>query len=445
MSFFYTKHKNITLKLKIIYLALFAGFFLFSAIYANDAVSSDYSNVKIAPPSRGGIYIGQYQWMKGDIETFEKAIKRKIAWGSKKVVVEFSQAGHPIFDNQAAEQEWQQGRIVIAEAYEAIPDPNEVRLKGFTVDQLLLGKYDIYLKRLAKQFKQFNKPMIFNTAREPNGIGAKYFGGFGKNGDKSLLWALKNKKGFAEFDPSKYPRSSILYPDLGDPNVSDGVERLKAAQRYYYDFFVRREGIKFLTFDTMGWVVNGSGKVNTELSELPSDIDKTHAKKLLESSYEFKNFYPGDEYVDWVSINLYTLDFYAKDWKEFSKDYRVDTKVYLHALDHTMAKIDKVAKSKPIFFLELGFPDGKRKNSKRAASRISAVFSEILSKHPRIQGFFMWSFHPYWESYFPYDALIRPDTKQASAFQKVMKNINRKFLSCVVFTDGRKMPTCKPK
>ena len=27
------------------------------------------------------------------------------------------------------------------------------------------------------------------------------------------------------------------------------TERLKAAQRYYYDFFVRREGLKFLTFD----------------------------------------------------------------------------------------------------------------------------------------------------------------------------------------------------
>ncbi|MBS3749804.1 MAG: hypothetical protein KGY67_08935, partial [Candidatus Thermoplasmatota archaeon] len=46
------------------------------------ADNTDYSSLKIAPPPSGGMYIGQYEWMPGDIETFEEAIDRKVAWFS---------------------------------------------------------------------------------------------------------------------------------------------------------------------------------------------------------------------------------------------------------------------------------------------------------------------------------------------------------------------------
>lgn len=405
--------------------------------------ASDFSQVKIAPPTGRGIYVGQYEWKKGDIDKLEASTGIKACLGSKDTVIEPDHDGHPIFDVNAAEKQWSEGRIVIAEAYEAIPDPDHMSYKDFTVDKLLKGEFDSQLKRLANQFRQFNKPMFFVTAREPNGIGAKYFGGFGPNGDKSIHWAIENKKGFDQFDPSSFPNASRLYADLGKPTVSDGVERLIAAQRYYYDFFVNRENLKFLTFDTMGWAVYYTpDKVKQELEDLPNNVDKEYAQRLLTNSFDFETFYPGDQYVDWVSINFYTLDFYAKDWQGMQQDFLVPNSYYKLALQHTMNKIDKVAGNKPVFFLELGFPDGKNQDSERAANRIRYFIPEIINNYPKIQAFFMWSNHDSWADYFPYDTLIRPGTRQGNALKDLMQRNRSIFRSCVRFSDGRTHPNC---
>jgi hypothetical protein len=60
------------------------------------------------------------------------------------------------------------------------------------------------------------------------------------------------------------------------------TERLKAAHRYYHDFFVRREGLKFLTFETMGWAVHRLKQINYDVNDLPATTDKVYyAKQLL--------------------------------------------------------------------------------------------------------------------------------------------------------------------
>ncbi len=402
----------------------------------------DFSLLKIAPPPNGGIYIGQYEWQSGDINNFEQAIGKKTAWFSRHNPWEMREDGHPTFDPNEAEEAWQDGKIVIVEAYEAYPNPDEIRTKGFTIDKLLHGNYDVHLNNLADQFRKFGKPMFFLTAREPNGANKDYFGGFGPDGDRPLFWALKNKKGFAEFDPSKFPNAQ-LYKDLGKPNVSDGVERLVAAQRYYFNFFVEKEGLRFLTFDTMGWASFGPEQVAIELDELPSEIDQTHARKLLESSYDFRNFYPGDKYVDWVSINFYMVDYLAKDWEEFSEDIILPNEFYFSALKETMTKIREVAPAKPVYFLEFGLPDGMNRDSQLAADKITAVFEEIITEYPEIHGFSMWSYSPYWANKFPWDCLIRPNTKQAASFQKVISDNPDRFHSCVYFSDGSRIPTCE--
>src|SRR6056297_2669117 len=127
----------------------------------------DYSLVKIAPPSSGGMYIGQYEWMVGDIETFEEAIDRKVAWFSPYSLLEYDIDGYPIFNVENAKRSWKEGKIVLVHAIEADPDPKERYAEGsFTIDKLCNGVYDEYLERLADQFATFGKPMFFNTARE---------------------------------------------------------------------------------------------------------------------------------------------------------------------------------------------------------------------------------------------------------------------------------------
>jgi len=395
------------------------------------------------------MYIGQYEWLPGQIDTFETAIGRPAAWFSRYGAMEINDDGFPEFFPADAEAGWREGKILIVNAIETIPNPYDNPVSGFTVDKLCSGVYDSALTVLADSFRVFGKPMFFNTAREPLGIGSGYMGGFGAKGDLSLEEALQNDQGLAEFDPSGFP-NAFLYADLGDNAVSDGVERLVAAQRYYHHFFVTREGLEFLTFETMGWPIFGLNNVTQAVEEILDEspgFDSLLVQSVIESSYDFANYYPGDNYVDWVSINFYTLDYYADDWPGLENDYLVSTRKYLDDFDYNMSQIRNVAPGKPVFFLELGFPDGKKKNSARAASRIDSCLNHFIANYPEINGISMWSWHPAWFDstafgYFPFDCLIRPGTQQTAAFRQVIDNHPGYFHSCVYFSDGSQIPTC---
>jgi hypothetical protein len=399
--------------------------------------NKDYSNLKIAPPPGGGIYLGQYEWRIGDIHTFEEAIGKKVAWFSPYGVMEYDQYGYPHFDPVNAERSWKEGKIVLVHAIEADPDPKEGNAEGmFTIDKLCKGTYDEYLSRLADQFRSFGKPMLFHTCREPLGIGFDYIGGFGPEGDKSTLWAMENKRGFNEFDPSVFPNAH-LYHDLGDPEVCDGVERLIAAQRYYYHFFVEKEGLDFLSFDTMGWGCVSPEMINDEIQEYlnGTNLDPDYVQRMYENCYDFEKFYPGDDYVDWISIN-----YYGFDWRILGIRLEVPMDYLLDGLMYTMNAIKETAPDKPVYFLEFGFADGMRKDSEFAAEKIQITFDTILSNYPEINGFSMWSYHPFWHWIFPFDCLIRPGTAQANTLRSIIENHESYFYSTVYFTDGTKIP-----
>ncbi len=410
--------------------------------------SRDYANLKIIPHPSGGMYIGQYEWIEGDIAAFEAAGGRKTALWSKhrgSWANGYDESGQPHFDVAAANRAWQEGKVIVVQAYNVHPAPDESEAPaGFTVDKLLRGQYDSDLGRFAAELRQFSKPVFFITGREPNGVGADYFGGFGPAGDKSLQWAVETKRGFAEFDPSRMPYASRLYSDIGTAQVCDGVERIKAAQRYYYDFFVRREGLKFLTFDTMGWTVRQANQNEYDLSDFPSTMDKTYARQLLQSCHSFVNVYPGDEYADWVSLTFYLLDYYAKDLPGLTRDYVISIDEHMRNLGKAMDEVKLAAPTKPLFFMEMGFPDGLRKDSSWAAQKITQGFQRILASYPQIQGFAMWSTHPSWLSYFPWDCLIRPNTQQGAALKSTFAATPTKFHSCVYLSDGQLHPNCTP-
>ena len=402
------------------------------------ADNKQYSSVQIIPPPNDGIYLGQYEWLPGDIETFEKAIQRKVAWFSPHGVMEYDASGYPVFNRVNAEKSWKEGKIVLVHAIEADPDPTEgYAEESFTIDKLCKGVYDDYLERLADQFATFGKPMFFHTAREPLGIGVDYMGGFGPSGDKSTSWAIKHKRAYDEFDPSSFPHPE-LYTDLGDPTVSDGIERLVAAQRYYHHFFITQKGLDFLTFDTMGWVCMSSEMLQSEINEYinRTGFDKTYVEELYNNSYDFQHFYPGDKYVDWISIN-----FYGCDWRIFGKRIEIPIEYFLNGLDHAMSSIREVAADKPVFFLEFGFADGMKEDSVYAAQKITATFDQILSSYPEIHGFSMWSYHPFWRFYFPFDCLIRPGTAQADALTSIINQKPDFFHSDVYFSNGNQIPT----
>jgi len=332
------------------------------SLLLNNSNAQQYDTLKITPHPNGGIYIGQYEWSEGaDIDTMESALGRHVGLFTK---------------SDDFNQSWLNKRIGITGAIEAVPIINDL-IPDFTVDKLLMGEYDSLLNIMANEFSEFGKPMFFMTAREPNGVLSAYFGGFGPDGDKEMEWALETNRGLDEFDPSFFPNNE-LYTDLGNPLVSDGVERLIAAHRYYYHYFIIQKGLRFLTFETMGWAANSSKYEWLNFLSSIGLVNNSHDSTLVLTSFDFRYFYPGDEYVDWVSLTFY-----------ISKEEGGESDSYIYErisiMDSVLAQVQEVAPDKPIIFVEVGFPDSVsspipyEKNSPFAAKKISIFFEHIIN------------------------------------------------------------------
>ena len=369
-------------------------------LWTDKSEISDSSNNlqgKIQPPSRG-FYLGQSESGAGDIKTFEKAVGQKVALMPPYEImsgVEEAGEGSLRFDVAAAEKAHKEGYIVWASAYEATPAH-----KPFTVDNLLAGKYDAEFKTLAGQFRQFGKPMFFATMREVNGLLGEWMGGFGPNGDKDIGWAIQNNKGLAEFNSNNFPNSN-LYQGLGKNDVCDGLERAVAAQRYYYNFFVEREGLKFLTFDTMAWAI----PTNPQELGLPN----SHETKLLKSCDDLELFLSLlKDHSDWISINWYLVRIGGESpIAEYLKYFQTD-----------MNRIRNAKVNKPIIIAELGFCDPNK------PEKVTAGLKELLGT-AEVKGIVLWGSSVMAmasqdnDPQFP-DCLIRPDTAEAKVFKEIM-------------------------
>jgi len=370
---------------------------------------------KIVPPEEGGIYIG----VQGDervLSQLEQAGGRKAAIFSPftGVVsgVENPDSHALNFNVKRARELWDKGYVFIVSAYETSP-----KYGSFTIDKLLRGEYDADLRRIAGQFKQFGKPMFFNTAREPNGLLSQYFGGFGSQGDKTLKWAVQNGVGFADFTPPKAPSGAPgLYDGLGDGQVCDGVERLAAAQRYYHDFFTRREGIDFLTFDTMGWLV-------------PVAVgDDIAAQSTLEQNCkDFSQFHSLiANYSDWV-----TLDWYPRHASD------------MQPLARMMKEIRKAAPDKPVMTTETGFCGSDQKG------QLENGLAAILKNYPELHALQFVAGDFFTDEDVPGGAptscRIRPNTSVGDSFKQILAENADVFHSCAQFSGGITIQNCDPQ
>ncbi len=407
----------------------------------------DYSQLKIAFPAVG-MYLGQYEWQPGDIATVEAAAgmhtthyaSNRGHWGFG-----YDGSGNPHLDVAQANAAWDAGRAIVVQAFNTYAGADSEHPVGFTVDKLLRGQYDAALHTLANELRAFGKPVFFQVGREPNGIGADYFGGFGVNGDKSLAWAIANNAALNKFTPPARPAGAPtnLYTGVASNTVCDGAERLKAAQRYYHDFFERRENIHFLTWDTQGWNVRQVAQNQWDANDYPAS-QQVYAKQVIDSCQNFANFYPGDAYVDYVSLTLYMLDYYDQDWSWLSgSDIIIPMNDWWNGLTQTYTQILSVTQ-KPVALVELGFPDGMNPDSAYAASKVQYGFQGILDYYPHIKSVSLWANHPSWmvPGVFPYDCLIRPNTQQGQALNAVIVANPGKFKSCISLTDGSRQPNC---
>ncbi|MBE2191745.1 MAG: type I secretion C-terminal target domain-containing protein [Alphaproteobacteria bacterium] len=161
----------------------------------------------------------------------------------------------------------------------AIPTPDYTQAGTYTgditsavpLDDIINGAYDDFIRTSAREIRDLGVPVMISPFGEAN-VHA-YFA-FGENGGTAMS-AVEDRIG-------KY----------GDPNVSDGAERVNDVYKHVVDIF-NEEGADNVTW----FMYTSTGFANPDLN----DVDEIEMTKL-------QDLYPGDEYVDWVGQSAYFID-----------------------------------------------------------------------------------------------------------------------------------------
>lgn len=172
-------------------------------------------------------------------------------------------------------------------------DPN------YSMESFINGDHDEALKKWAQEAKKIDGPLLAEFGTEINGN-----------------WFPWN----AEFNGG----ASRGY---GDPNQYDGTERFKKVYRHIIDI-CRAEGVNNIT-----WFFHVNAYSGPD-----------------EAWNRMKDYYPGDDYIDWIGVSIYGPQNQQSGWWSLEK-----------VLDDTWDEISSIAtEEKPIALLEWGtidYPD----------------------------------------------------------------------------------------
>ncbi len=207
----------------------------------------------------------------------------------------------------------------------------------YSLQKIIDGQFDVELEQMATDIKSDNIPIGIDFAVEPTG---DWFGWSGiYNGGGTL-------NGY------------------GDPTYPDGPERWRDAYRHIIDIF-RAKNV-----DNVTWFFH-------------PDIQR----EPDESWNDAKNYYPGDNYIDWIGISIYGAqipDVNVNSWTIFS-DTLADG--YQRILD--------ISNQKPFCVLEFGVTDDYPSHSK--SDWLNNAFSTILN-NPYINFSAINYWHENWEN-----------------------------------------------
>ena len=316
------------------------------------AKGSKEKSIKLLPPSGNSIYFSAYpdfsyladynstatiehaskdDVSKNRIESFQKIANKKIAWAT--------------FDNEWHEElVYPKKQIETVNSMDILP---LVRITPFNVNgklklkEIISGLYDDALLKWANASKKHKKPIALIFGHEMNGNWNDWSGS--KNGGSKLM---KN-------------------------GVYEGPETFKLAYRHVIDVF-RKAKVKHIT-----WLFHCNILLNDE------NLDgKWNAPK---------NYYPGDDYIDWIGTSIYApFNPKAKWWQTFeeilNRQDKSSRKAYEQLLD--------ISSTKPLALLEFGVTD-YHKESK--SIWLKEAFEYILNnKNIRFQAINYW--HENWDN-----------------------------------------------
>ena len=194
----------------------------------------------------------------------------------------------------------------------------------------------------------------------------------------------------------------------GDPDKADGPERYVDAYRHIIDIF-REEGANQVT-----WF----------FAPDPLDLNQDWMPYLNEDWNAIKNYYPGDDYIDWIGFTLYGPGHNINKWSYFSDD-----------LEKITQQIYDIASNKPIALLETGAMDPNADSLSTAQKEalegrigihtkskwFEDFFDTILSHPLNIKALSYWNDE--WSTQnFSVDMRINSSPESLTTFQQLISN-----------------------
>jgi len=250
---------------------------------------------KLVPPAQG-VYFAAFPDFGGSedvitaqrIANFENLARKNITWAY------FSDNWyqHIQFPSDAVQTIQQSGRVPFirmmarTELEEGIADPN------YSLQNIIDGQFDSDLLQWFTEAAQTGFPLLVEFGTEVNGDWFPWNGSYNGGGE-----------------PSTY----------GDPAKADGPERFVDAYRHIIDL-ARQAGATNITWF---FHIDAEGQP-------------------VETWNDFENYYPGDDYIDWLGISVYGALSQKEDWISF--DEKIE-KVYQRLCNLS---------DKPIAVLETG-------------------------------------------------------------------------------------------
>ncbi len=293
------------------------------------------SNRKILLPPSKGVYLGAFPYFgnnedevtKKHIIDFENLIDKKITWA--------------YFSNNWHEKiEFPKEEVITIYKQSIIPFirlmPRSTFELGksddvFTLQKIIDGQFDEELKIWANEAKSTNIPLLLDFGVEMNGDWFSWSGFF--NGSEET-------------------------EEYGDMVLADGPERYQDAYRHIVKLFKEQEVLNVTWF----WHVNNGS--------FPA-----------ESWNKIANYYPGDDYVDWLGVSVYGALDNSEEWFSFEEQ-----------MDNVYQELVEIS-NKPIALLEFGVDGNSLKGSQ--ADWISDALTVIKTgKYPRLKAVSYW--HESW-------------------------------------------------
>ena len=208
-----------------------------------------------------------------------------------------------------------------------------VEEEEFTLDNIINGIFDEKLGKWAEDAKETGIPILLEFGTEMNG---NWFSWSGAQNGGGTLTGYK------------------------DPMQPDGPERFKDAYKHIVDIF-RRVGATNIT-----WFIHYADY---------SWPNEPWNKK--------KNYYPGDEYVDWIGVSVYGPLAPSEKWMEFPD-----------IMNDIYRELASLSSSKPIAVLEFGVMEDYPSKSKAEWIR-NALRSLKNGKFPSVKAISYW--HSSWK------------------------------------------------